>query len=293
MAGGRNRPEAPGLWLVPGPLGHLGDLTRRAGEILASADLVCAEDTRRALKLLNHLGLRRRLLSYREQNHRQAWPAIEEILARGGRVALLSDAGTPSISDPGAALVRAARAAGHQVSALPGPSAVITALAASGFSADRFHFAGFPPARASARRAFFTSLAAWPWTLVFFEAPHRLAVSLADMAEAFGPRPAFLAREMTKFHEEGLSADLAGLAAETAARPRLGEMTIVVGGPAGEAEPADLDAAALELAARTDPRPTREVAADLARRWGRGRGEIYNLLLRLRAGTPGPQALDP
>jgi 16S rRNA (cytidine1402-2'-O)-methyltransferase len=266
-------------------LGNLGDLTRRAEEILASADLICAEDTRRALKLLNHLGLARRLVSYREHNHRQAWPKIEETLAQGGRVALLTDAGTPAISDPGAALVRAARAAGHPVSALPGPSAVVTALAASGLSADRFHFAGFPPARASARRAFLATLAAWPWTLVFFEAPHRLAESLADMAETFGPRPAFLAREMTKFHEEWLSADLAALAAEAAARPRQGEMTVVVGGFTGEGEPAALDAAALELAARSDPRPTRELAADLARRWGRSRGEIYKLLIQARTGT--------
>jgi len=286
MTGDRKRPEAVGLWLVPGPLGNLGDLTRRAETVLAASDLVCAEDTRRALKLLNHLGLKRRLVSYREQNHGRAWGQIEKVLAEGGRAALLTDAGTPGVSDPGAALVRAARAAGYPVSALPGPSAVTTALAASGLSADRFHFAGFPPARVPARRAFLAGLAAWPWTLVFFEAPHRLVASLADMAEIFGPRPAFLAREMTKFHEEFLSADLTALSAEVGARPRQGEMTIVVGGfEEGEAKPASLDLAALEEAARTDPRPTRELAAELARRWGRSRGEIYKLLVQARAGT--------
>ena len=287
MTGDRKRPEAGGLWLVPGPLGNLGDLTRRAEEVLASADLVCAEDTRRALKLLNHLGLRCRLISYREQNHGRAWAEIEKVLAEGGRAALLTDAGTPAISDPGAELVRAARAAGYPVSALPGPSAVTTALAASGFSADRFHFAGFPPARAPARRAFLAGLAAWPWPLVFFEAPHRLAASLVDMAEIFGSRPAFLAREMTKFHEEFLSADLGALAARATASALKGEMTIVVGGFAGEAAPLDLaplDLAALEEMARADPRPTRELAAELARRWGRSRSEIYKLLIQARAG---------
>ena len=275
-----------GLWLVPGPLGNLGDLTRRAEAVLAAADLVCAEDTRRALKLLNHLGLKRRLISYREQNHGRAWAKIEETLAAGGLAALITDAGTPAISDPGAALVRAARAAGYPVSALPGPSAVTTALAASGLPADRFHFAGFPPARGSARRAFLAGLAPWPWTLVFFEAPHRLAASLADMAAAFGPRPAFLAREMTKFHEELVSADLAALAALAAARPMPGEMTIVVGGLVGESAAEALDLAALELAAKTDPRPTRELAAELAGRWGRSRSEIYKFILAARSGPP-------
>ena len=284
MAGTQNRAAPGGLWLVPGPLGNLGDLTRRAEEALALADLVCAEDTRRALKLLSHLGLRRRLVSYRQQNHGQAWPLVEKALADGGRVALLTDAGTPAVSDPGAALVRAVRAAGYPVTALPGPSAVVTALAASGFPADRFHFAGFPPARAPARRAFLAGLAPWPWTLVFFEAPHRLAASLSDMAAAFGPRPAFLAREMTKFHEEFFSADLESLAREAADRPRQGEMTIVVGGFEGAAEREPLDLAALDLAARSDPRPTRILAADLAARWGRPRSEIYKLVLAARGG---------
>jgi len=285
MSADRKRPEAGGLWLVSGPLGNLGDLTSRAGDILAAADLVCAEDTRRALKLLNHLGLKRRLISYREQNHGRAWAVIEKVLAEGGRAALLTDAGTPAVSDPGAELVRAARAAGYPVSALPGPSAVTTALAASGFPADRFHFAGFPPARPPARRAFLAGLVPWPWPLVFFEAPHRLAASLADMARIFGSRPAFLAREMTKLHEEFISADLGDLAARAAARELKGEMTIVVGGFEGEARPAPMDPAVLEEAARSDPRPTRELAAELARRWGRSRSEIYKLLVKARAGT--------
>ena len=277
----RERPSG-GLFLVPSPLGNLGDLTRRAAEVLASADLVCAEDTRRALKLLNHLGLRRRLTSYREHNHRRAWPRIEAVLAGGGRVALLTDAGSPTVSDPGAELARAARAAGHPVSALPGPSAVITALAASGLPADRFLFAGFPPARPAARRAFLAGLDRWPWTLVFFEAPHRLAASLADLAVVLGPRPACLAREMTKLHEEFLTADLAALAREAAERPRQGEMTIVVAGRTEADSPPPLDLEALDREARADPRPTRALAAELAVRWGRSRAEIYRLVVESR-----------
>ena len=271
-----------GLYLLPSPLGNLGDLSRRIEAALQAADLVAAEDTRRSLKLLNHLGLNRPLISYREQNHHRAWPRISATLAEGGRVALLTDAGAPGVSDPGAALVRAAREAGFAVIPLPGPSAVITALTASGFSADRFTFAGFIPARGKERRDFLAGLVRHPWTLVFFEAPHRLAEALADLSAAFGPRPALLAREMTKVHEEYLFADLPTLAAEVAARPRKGEMTLVVEGFSGGEEKTDLDLERLREMARTDPRPTKVLAAELAAETGRGRGEIYQLLLAAR-----------
>ncbi len=280
------RPEgsapAAGLYLVPSPLGNLGDLTLRVIETLKAADLVLAEDTRRTLKLLSHLGLRRPLQSYREQNHRQAWPRVAQALAEGGRVALVTDAGSPAVSDPGAALARAAREAGFAVIPLPGPSAVICALAASGFDADRFTFGGFLPAKAKERRDFLASLAAHPWTLVFFEAPHRLAESLADLAAAFGPRPALLAREMTKRHEEYLAGTLPELAAETAKNPRKGEMTIVVEGRRGPAEKPPLDLEALRGLALTDPRPTKVLAAQLAGETGRSRSELYQLLLAAR-----------
>lgn len=282
QAGGADSGWPGGLYLVPSPLGHLGDLSFRAGETLRAADLVAAEDTRRSLKLLNHLGLKRPLVSYREQNHSRIWPRIAAILSDGGRVALLTDAGAPGISDPGAALVRAVRAAGFTVIPLPGPSAVITALTASGFSADRFTFGGFLPARPKERREFLADLARHPWTLVFFEAPHRLPEALADLAAAFGPRPALLAREMTKLHEEYLAADLQTLAAEIAARPRKGEMTIVVEGLGGGQEKKPLDLARISEMALTDPRPTKLLAAFLAAETGRGRGEIYQLLLAAR-----------
>ena len=279
-----------GLYLVPSPLGHLGDISCRAAEALKAADLVAAEDTRRSVKLLNHLGINRPLLSYRQQNHNRAWPKIAAVLQGGGRVAQLTDAGAPGISDPGAALVRAAREAGFSVIPLPGPSAVITALTASGFSADRFTFAGFLPARPKERRDFLEDLVQHPWTMVFFEAPHRLPEALAALAEAFGPRPALLAREMTKLHEEYLAADLQTLAEEVAARPRKGEMTIVVEGFGGNAEKQPLDFSRLTELARTDPRSTKELAAILAAETGRGRSEIYRLLV---IANQNPSGLDP
>ncbi|MDR1044177.1 MAG: 16S rRNA (cytidine(1402)-2'-O)-methyltransferase [Candidatus Adiutrix sp.] len=282
---------AAGLYLAPSPLGHLGDLTLRVIETLGAADLVLAEDTRRSLKLLNHLGLRRPLISYREQNHQRVWPRIARALADGGRVVLLTDAGAPAVSDPGAALARAVRAAGWKVLALPGPSAVITALSASGFEADRFSFAGFPPAGRRERRAFLASLARHPWTLVFFEAPHRLAESLADLAEIFGPRPAFLAREMTKLHEEFLAADLAALAGEVRLRPRKGEITLVVEAYQGRDESSGPDPGELRRRAGLDPRPTKTLAAELAAETGLGRREIYRLILEAR--RPDREENDP
>lgn len=273
-----------GLYLVPSPLGNLGDLTFRAAEVLKAADLVAAEDTRRALKLLNHLNVRVSIISYREQNHRAAWPKIADILAAGGRVALLTDAGAPGVSDPGAALAAEARGAGFAVIPLPGPSAVVTALMASGFSADRFTFAGFIPARTTERRNFLLRLKEHPWTLVFFETPHRLAGSLADMAEIFGPRPALLAREMTKIHEEYFAGDLITLAADVSARPRRGEMTIAVEGQTAPQEAPPLDVERVRRLAQTDGRPTRALAAALAEESGRGRSELYQLILAARQG---------
>ena len=277
-----NKEIEGGLYLVPSPLGNLGDLTLRAIEVLKKADLVMAEDTRRSLKLLNHLGIRKSLQSDREQNQRRAWPKAAETLAAGGVVALLSDAGAPSVSDPGAALVTAAREAGFKIEALPGPSAVICALMASGFSADRFTFAGFLPSRGKERLDFLNPMARLPWTMVFFESPHRLAASLGDMAAVFKNRRALVAREMTKLHEEYLQGELPALAAEVAANPRKGEITIVVEGYQGAEEKKELDLDRLRLLAMNDPRPTKVLAAALAEESGRGRGEIYQLLLAAR-----------
>lgn len=274
--------ELGGLYLVPSPLGNLGDLTLRAIEILTEAQLVMAEDTRRSLKLLNHLGLKKTVLSYREQNHKRAWPRVAETLASGGVVALLTDAGSPSVSDPGAILVEEARVSGFNIIPLPGPSAVICALMASGFSADRFTFAGFLPPKKKERLDFLAPLAHHAWTLVFFEAPHRLAGSLADLAEIFKNRRALVAREMTKLHEEYLFGELPELAAEAASSPRKGEITIVVEGYQGGEEKKEIDMNRLKDLAENDPRPTKVLAAALSEESGRGRGEIYQLLLAVR-----------
>lgn len=277
-----NKELTGGLYLVPSPLGNLGDLTLRAIEVLNQADLIMAEDTRRTLKLINHLELKKTVLSYREQNHHKAWPKVAETLADGGVVALLTDAGAPSVSDPGAALVEEARRADYKIIPLPGPSAVICALMASGFSAARFTFGGFLPARRKERRDFLKSFVHQPWTLVFFETPHRLAASVADLAEIFHGRRALIAREMTKMHEEYLCGNLYELAEEVASSPRKGEITIVVKGFEGPAEKEELDLDLLKELALNDPRPTKVLAATLAEESGRGRSEIYQLLLSAR-----------
>ncbi len=271
-----------GLYLVPSPLGNLSDLTLRAIEVLTGADIVLAEDTRRSLKLLNHLGLRKSLLSYREQNHQRMWPKVAEMLADGAAIALLTDAGCPSVSDPGAELARAAGEAGFAVWPLPGPSAVTCALAASGFSADRFFFAGFLPSASKERRKFIEGLVPFPWTLVFFEAPHRLADSLADLTVALGPRPCFLAREMTKLHEEYLATDLAALTEDVEKNPRQGEITLVVGGNESPPTIEPLDEAEICAIARQDNRPTKALAAELAASTGHSRSKIYGLIVAAR-----------
>jgi 16S rRNA (cytidine1402-2'-O)-methyltransferase len=280
----------PGLYLLPGPLGNLGDLSRRAAEILAGADLVAAEDTRRTLKLLSHLGLKKRLASYREQNHERDWPKIRDTLRRGGRVVMTSDAGAPVISDPGARLVASARAAGFDVIPVPGPSAVITALMASGLMASSFTFAGFLPPKSSRRRARLEELKSLNHPLVFFESPVRLAESLADMAAVLGPRPALLAREMTKLHEELLAADLNTLSEDVKLNPRRGEMTVVVGPPVkrGESPQApEADPKSLAEAIAGDPRPTRVLAAELGKTLGKPRKEMYDLVLSIRGRLKG------
>ena len=277
-----DNPTTGGLYLVPSPLGNLGDLTLRAVETLKRADLVVAEDTRRTLQLLNHLQLRKPLQSYRAQNHHRAWPKISQVLAEGGQVSLVTDAGCPVISDPGAELVASCREAGFPVVSLPGPSAVTCALAASGFSGDRFIFAGFLPTKGGDRRQFITKLKDQAWTLVFFETPHRLAASLTDLAAILGNRPALLAREMTKMHEEFYADTLSEMATEVTTNPRRGEMTIVVEGRQGELPTPPLDLERVRELARNDSRPVKVLAALLAEEGGRSRGEMYKLLLEAR-----------
>jgi len=268
----------PGLYLVPSPLGHLGDISLRQITVLKAVDLVAAEDTRRTIKLLNYLEIRKPLVSYREQNHFKIWPRLKKVLESGGSAALLSDAGTPLIADPGAMLVNAVRMDGYPVIPLPGPSAVITALIASGFRAARFFFGGFIPSRSSERRTYISSLKNLGEVLIFFEVPHRLISSLRDLLEILGPRQALLAREMTKIYEEYLFLPLDEMANEISLNPRKGEITLVISPPEATL-PLEPDWDTFKEEILDDNRPTAEVARDWALRTGSPRKKIYDLLI--------------
>jgi 16S rRNA (cytidine1402-2'-O)-methyltransferase len=228
------------LLVVATPIGNLDDLSPRARAALAGADLVACEDTRRTGLLLHHLGISRPLVSLHEHNERQRLPRLLAELEAGSTIALASDAGTPLLSDPGFLLVRGAVARGIPVEPVPGPSALLAALVASGLPPYPFTFGGFPPPRAGRRRAFYRRLGGLGHTLVVYESPHRLLASLADALAELGDRPAAAARELTKLHEEILRGRLSEIHARLAERPALkGEFTLVIGGAveeAGEAE---------------------------------------------------------
>jgi len=234
-----------GLVLVSTPIGNLGDVTARARAVLAASDVVLCEDTRRTARLLSALGITATTEPLHEHNEDVRVDPVLALLRAGKRVALVSDAGTPLVSDPGYRLVRAAIANGLPVGAIPGPNAALTALVLSGLPPQPFLFLGFPPPRHAARRAAFGRLraaerAGLAATLIWHEAPHRLADALADMAESFGTRPAAVARELTKRFEEIRRGDLAALAAHYAATEARGEVTVVVG-PAVQEDVEDLD----------------------------------------------------
>jgi len=222
------------LLLVATPIGNLDDLSPRAARALAEADLIACEDTRRTGRLLQHLGISRPMLSLHEHNERARLPRLLAALGEGQTVAVVSDAGTPLLSDPGFPLVRAAIEAGHRVEPIPGPSAILAALVASGLPPYPFTFAGFPPPKSGRRRTFYRALGALGHTLVVFESPHRLLASLADARAELGDRSAMVGRELTKLHEELLYGRLSELEAALGARPALlGEFVLVLG--AGEA----------------------------------------------------------
>jgi 16S rRNA (cytidine1402-2'-O)-methyltransferase len=225
------------LLLVATPIGNLDDLSPRAAQALAAADLVACEDTRHSGRLLAHLGLKKPLVSLHEHNERRRIPELVRALGEGQTIAVVSDAGTPLLSDPGFPLTRAAIAAGTTVEAIPGPSAILAALVASGLPPYPFTFAGFAPPKSGKRRAFYRRFGALGHTLIVYESPHRLAASLDDATIELGAgRPAALARELTKLHEEVVRGTLGELAASTRERKLLGEFVLVIGGdepPAG------------------------------------------------------------
>ena len=229
---------APGLYIVATPIGNLEDITLRALRVLRSVDRVACEDTRQTQKLLSHFGIAVPTVSCHAHNERQRADELVNELKTGARIALVSDAGMPGISDPGEYLVAAAVAAGVPVIPIPGASAVVSALAASGLNTASFLFVGFPPPRTGERRSFFEKLRSEPATLIFYEAPHRVLESLRDAAQVFGgQRRAVLAREITKIHEEFLRSTLQELEAICTGRELLrGEMTLLVAG----ADPAEM-----------------------------------------------------
>ena len=242
----RMNPIPPGLLLVATPIGNLADISHRALDALRVADLVLCEDTRQTARLLMHYGIEARTSPLHDHNEDGRIPALLEQLGRGGRVVLVSDAGTPLVSDPGFRLVRAALAAGLPVSAIPGPNAAVMALVLSGLPPQPFLFLGFPPPRSAARLAAFGTLraaerAGLRATLLWHEAPHRLAECLADLATSFGDRPAAVARELTKRFEEVRRGPLPELAAHYAATAARGEITVVVGPAPEENDAEDLD----------------------------------------------------
>lgn len=227
------------LHIVATPIGNLGDLSPRAQQVLREVAAICAEDTRRSGQLLAHFGIGTPLLALHEHNEQQLAERLVARLLAGDSLALVSDAGTPLVSDPGYRLVRAARAAGVKVSPVPGPSALIAALSVAGLPSDRFAFEGFLPAKASARRERLAELAGEPRTLVFYESSHRIEESLQDLRTVFGDdRPAVLARELTKLFETVLDGTLAGLHARVVADAdqRKGEFVLVVQGVGEDAD---------------------------------------------------------
>jgi 16S rRNA (cytidine1402-2'-O)-methyltransferase len=272
---------APGLYLVATPIGNLGDITLRALETLAGADIVACEDTRITRRLLERFSIAAKLMQYHEHNAEQTRPKILAALAQGSSVALVSDAGTPLISDPGFKLVREVTAAGFAVTALPGPSSVLTALAVAALPTDRFFFEGFLPPKSHARRARLAELARIDATLVLFESGARVQDSLRDLAAVMGGRDAAICREMTKLHEEVRRAPLADLAARADTLETRGEFVLVVGPPAADADRVDDDALDALLREALMRGSVKDAVAEAVALSGRARRDVYARALEL------------
>ena len=271
---------APGLYVTATPIGNAADISLRALHVLKTCDAIVAEDTRVTSRLLAIHGISRPMLSYNDHNAPSMRPKLLQRLREGQRLALVSDAGTPLISDPGHKLVRAVLAEDIAVHPIPGPSAAITALSVGGLPTDRFLFAGFLPSRAAERRHVLASLAAVPATLVFYESPNRVAAALHDMTEVFGAREAAVARELTKLHEEIRRGTLPELAAAYAGAEVKGEITILLAPPS---EPApDLSKIDTLLRQALPFMPVGAAAALVAEATGGTRREIYNRALTLK-----------
>lgn len=275
------KPLSPGLYVTATPIGNARDVTLRALDILKECDAILAEDTRVTSKLLSIHGISKSLSAYNDHNAARERPKILARLRHGAALALVSDAGTPLVSDPGYKLVREAVSEGIPVHAIPGASAPLTALALAGLPSDRFFFAGFLPSKRGERRSTLEELKDIRTTLIFFESPQRLSESLKDMAEIFGSRPAAIARELTKLHEEIVRGDLARLAShyEGAETPK-GEITLLVG-PPGETVP-DLARMDSLLEKALEFMPVRAAADLVAEAIGASRRQVYERALELK-----------
>jgi 16S rRNA (cytidine1402-2'-O)-methyltransferase len=286
---GKGQPADPigCLYLVATPIGNLEDITVRALRILGEADLIACEDTRRTAKLLQHYSLRKEMISYHEHNEMTRAAELAIRMEQGARVALVSDAGTPVISDPGHRLVALCLRHRIPIIPIPGPSAVIAALAVSGLPTEEFVFVGFLPPRAGNRRKALGRLAQETRTMVFYEAPHRLVETLAAVLDRFGRRPAVIAREITKVHEEFLRGDLAELLVRVRRTPLRGEMTLLIGGAQpGDALPVELPSAPIrervEQIMREQNLDRKAALKRAARERGLTRREAYEQLLTSR-----------
>lgn len=274
----------PGLYIVATPIGNLGDMTVRGLATLAAADTILCEDTRTTGKLLERYGIRTPLAPYHEHNAAKVRPGILARLKEGAAIALVSDAGMPLVSDPGYRLVGEAVAAGIAVTACPGPSAVLTGLALSGLPSDRFAFLGFLPQKAGERKKLLAEAAVIPATLIFFESPHRIVEALGDIAALLPKRPVAVTRELTKLHEEVLRGTAAEIAASLQQRAAVkGEITLLVGPPAGEESAVSEDDLQAAIAHALETLPASKAAADVAKRYGLAKADVYARILALKS----------
>ncbi len=278
----------PTLYIVATPLGNLEDMTYRAVRTLNEVDLIAAEDTRHSLKLLNHFGISKPLSSYFDHNQQFKGERILNALRQGRSVALISDAGTPCVSDPGYRLVRDALAEGIRVVPIPGPCAAITALSASGLPSDSFTFAGFPPARQTKRRAFLAGLASFPGTLLIYEAPHRLEECLNDMAEVWGERRIVVARELTKIYEEFIRGSISQVQEAISGGKVRGEVVILVAAGETSREPGEPLEEILKRLMDREGLSLKDAARRAAELAGVSRGQAYAEALRLKQDPPVP-----
>lgn len=269
----------PGLYICPTPIGNLEDITLRVLKTLALADIVAAEDTRHSIRLLNHYGIRKKLLSYHEHNLKKRGPEILEEIRGGKAVALVSDAGMPGISDPGADILRLCIEASLPVIVLPGATASVTALVASGLRTDRFAFWGFPERQSGRRKEQLEAMLNQEGTVILYESPHRIEATLKDLLTVGGDRPVVLAREITKRYEEYLRGNLTDLIARVSEAPVKGELVLLFEGAPGRNLP-EVDGDARMKALLEEGLPTKEIARILARETGKSRNEIYQVLIK-------------